>query len=145
METIDEFRKNLKDLMNEKNLNITQLGKEIGLNPRTIRRWYEDRFPKVNSVVKISDYFGCSCDFLFGMTEIFEFQSSKKPVSFYSRYIELAEKKGFTDYRIAKICLIGRGTISKWKNGRVPDVYILLTLCKVFDCGFDYLLGRSDY
>ena len=93
METIDEFRKNLKDLMNEKNLNFTQLGKEIGLNPRTIRRWYEDRFPKVNSVVKISDYFGCSCDFLFGMTEIFEFQSSKKPVSFYSRYIELAEKK----------------------------------------------------
>ncbi len=147
METsaMSHFLANLRDLMEERGLRFEQLGEAVGINPRTIRRWYENRRPKAESVIRISEYFGCSGDFLFGMSEKFEPEPGRARADFYTRYAFLAREAGLNDYKISRLCGIGRGTISKWKSGRIPDLCNLLDLCRLFGCGFDYLVGRSDY
>lgn len=147
MDAIECFRKNLKELMKEGNLNFESLGKKVKINPSTMRRWYDKSIPKAESLVKIADFFGCSCDFLLGFTETFEFTPGKIQTNFYTRYSLLLGRiraKG-TDNKIAKFCGIGRTTVFNWRKGKIPDVYILVKLCEIFDCSFEYLIGRSEY
>ncbi len=144
IKAIENFRNNLKDLMKEKDLNFETLGKETGIDSSSLRRWQSERVPKVESLVKIADYFGCSCDFLLGFTETFEFHPGKTPSDFYSRYYKLTKPFRFKDSKIAKLCGIGKGTVSKWRQGSIPDVYILVELCEILNCSFEYLIGRSD-
>ena len=141
---LKNFRANLKELMEDRGVNSEKLGKGIGINPSTIRRWFYDRDPKAESVRRVADYFGCSADFLFGLSPEFEPRRNNHPTNFYTRYTFLARAAGMTDHAVAKACGVGRGTVSKWKSGRMPELYILLQQCNLFGCGFEYLIGISD-
>ena len=55
---LKNFRANLKELMEDRGVNSEKLGKGIGINPSTIRRWFYDRDPKAESVRRVADYFG---------------------------------------------------------------------------------------
>ena len=65
-------------------------------------------------------------------------------MDFFTRYTFLKQKNDFTDFQIAKICQISTSTIVKWKDGVTPEFEILVKLSRLFECSFEYLIGRSE-
>lgn len=53
------FLENLNELMKEKNLNRTELAKEIGIAPSTINSWYNRSCDNISlqTLLKLSNYF----------------------------------------------------------------------------------------
>ena len=57
----------------------------------------------------------------------------------YKKYVELRDKKGVTDYRVASETGITKSTFTDWKNGRSkPKFDKLLILAKYFDVPVEY-------
>lgn len=142
---IDNFLKNFRECLAERAITVSAFGRAVGINVRTIYRWYTDCTPKVLSVIKTADFFGCSVDYLMGKNALeFDFQPDRYTIGFWERFKELKQAAEMTDYQVAKACKVGTGTVSKWTHGRLPDLEMLARLCEVFDTSFEYLLGRVD-
>ena len=57
----------------------------------------------------------------------------------YEKYVALRNKKGVTDYRVAKSTGITKSTFADWKNGRSnPKLDKLLLLAKYFGVPVEY-------
>lgn len=59
--------KRIKELMNEENVNQTQLGKAIGIEYRTVSSWVHGKTePHIDDLWLLADYFDVDVDFLIG-------------------------------------------------------------------------------
>jgi transcriptional regulator with XRE-family HTH domain len=59
----------------------------------------------------------------------------------YKKYVELRDKNGVTDYRVAEDTKIPRSTFSEWKSGRSnPKVDKLLKIAEYFGVSIEYFL-----
>lgn len=57
----------------------------------------------------------------------------------YKKYVELRDKKGVTDYKVAVATGITKSTFTDWKNGRSkPKFDKLLILAKYFGVPVEY-------
>lgn len=60
----------------------------------------------------------------------------------YEKYVELRNKKGVTDYRVAIDTKIPKSTFSEWKKGRSkPKADKLKILADYFGVPIEYFLG----
>ena len=67
MENKESFGEKLRYLRTEKNLSQIALAKELGVSKSVISLWELDGSdPTLSNLIKISDYFGVSIDFLAG-------------------------------------------------------------------------------
>lgn len=144
MKAKENFQNNLKELILLNHQDITSFSAAIGISRRSVSNWFSSRSPKLESLIKVADYFDCSIDYLLGNTESKTFNRSENPVDFFTRYTFLKQKNDFTDFQIAKICQISTSTIVKWKDGVTPEFEILVKLSRLFECSFEYLIGRSE-
>lgn len=86
---------NLTELMNEKNMNRTELAKEIGIAPSTINSWYNRSCDNISlqTLLKLSKYFNITMEELVhGQYNSIVFSAKD-----YSN-IELKAIKNFSDY-----------------------------------------------
>lgn len=59
----------------------------------------------------------------------------------YEKYVELRNKKGVTDYRVAMDTGIPKSTFTDWKNGRSkPKTEKLKILADYFEVSVEYFL-----
>lgn len=59
----------------------------------------------------------------------------------YEKYVELRDKKGVTDYRVAMDTGIPKSTFTDWKNGRSkPKTEKLKTIAEYFGVSIEYFL-----
>lgn len=59
----------------------------------------------------------------------------------YEKYVELRDKKGVTDYRVAMDTGIPKSTFTDWKNGRSkPKTEKLKILADYFEVSVEYFL-----
>lgn len=63
---------------------------------------------------------------------------------FLERYNDLCFKKGESPNAVAKKLNIASGTVSEWKNGRVPRNATLQKIAEYFETTADYLIGKTD-
>ncbi len=144
MEAIQTFLDNIKDLMTERGLTFEQLAQEVKIDPRTLRRWYGHSVPKLHSLTKISRYFGCSLEYLFGFTPEFDAPPQTNE-TFYARYKKLKREHFIKDAFIALVSGIAPSTISEWNDNYQPDAWTLLRLREAFGCTLDFLAGIGEY
>lgn len=140
----DIFLSNLKDMIADKGMSFRAFSLDIGINRRTMNRWFYDRSPRPESVIRIADYFNCSVDYLLDKTDSPKYMPSKNKESFYLRYTSLRERNKFTDRYVAQVCKIRPSAVTNWKHGAIPSLEVTASLCDLFYCSFDYLVGRSD-
>lgn len=144
METIQTFLENLKELMQDKSLDIIGLSKAVGCDKTAIRRWFYERyFPQPQTLIRLADYFGCSVDYLFGLTDSPEFVPQEIGNTFYERFTEMKKALGVSDYRVARSCHVRKSTVCKWKHVETPGTVSLFHLARYFNCSMEFLLGRS--
>lgn len=66
----DDFRRNLRRLMDDKNMLGKDLAAAIDTTPTTISRYVRlEREPSIELVYRISRYFGCTIDYLLGISD----------------------------------------------------------------------------
>lgn len=59
----------------------------------------------------------------------------------YKKYVELRDKKGVTDYRVAMDTGIPKSTFTDWKNGRSkPKTEKLKTIADYFNVPIEYFI-----
>lgn len=62
----------------------------------------------------------------------------------YDKYVELRDKAGVTDYRVAMDTGITKSTFTDWKSGRsTPKFDKLLILAKYFGVPVEYFAEQS--
>lgn len=60
----------IKELRTSKKLTQTQLAKTTGYSQSMIARWEKEECePTASAIVKLSEAFDCSCDYLLGKTD----------------------------------------------------------------------------
>jgi len=98
-----EFKIRIKELREEKEMNITQLAVVFDLKEAGVRAWENGRTkPSADTLIKLSEYFNCSTDYLLGRTE-YRNQADRKSTEQKSREVHqaleglpLCEKKTLT-------------------------------------------------
>lgn len=145
MENITEtFTETLTELLEDAQINVTQLAQKIHCDSAAVRRWfYRQYLPNPETVIKLTDIFRISADYLFGLSDKKDFLKTCCADTFYARYARLRDGNGCSDYFIAKTLEIRDSAISKWKTiKKFPNMLSLLKLASYFHCSLEYLLGR---
>ena len=139
------FADTLTELMEDSHMGVRQLSEMINCDKAAIRRWlYNLYLPDPEIIIKISDTFNVSADYLFGLSENKEFTKVESSDTFYQRYVKLRNTNKYNDSKVSKECNIRDSILSKWKNiKKFPSTESLLKLCTHFHCSLDYLLGRA--
>lgn len=128
-------------------INTLEFSKKINIEHSIIYRWVNGRYlPRVDSLIKISDYFHVSIDYMLGLSEIKPLIRAISNQGFNSRLRELLKAKNISTYKLANECDVGKAAISKLLLGqsKYPKTDNLVSIAKYFDCSVDYLIGRAD-
>lgn len=63
---------------------------------------------------------------------------------FFTNYQSLCKEHGKSATGVALELGFSRASVSKWKNGSVPNADILSAIADYFDVSVDYLLGNTE-
>ena len=146
MDWLNVFIETLQEKMTDRNLNKVQLSRELGLDHSSVNSWFNKEFyPRIVNLIRIADLFGCSIDYLFGLSDVESFKPSKTPSDFLMRFDKLQVQNKVNDNRVATYCKIGSSAVAKWRRfKRYPETTAILKLVELFNCSIEYLIGRSD-
>lgn len=62
-------------------------------------------------------------------------------IQFEERFKELKKKHNLSNEKIAESMDLSTQVVAHWRNEKMPNVYQLVALCKVFGTTLDYLVG----
>ena len=69
----------------------------------------------------------------------------KGGLNLYKKYIELRDKKGATDYVVAKETGVNKSTFSDWKSGRSnPKIEKLYKIAQFFGVPVEYFITEGE-
>lgn len=141
---MSNLSENLKDLLNEAEINAPALALATGIDPSTILTLLRgEGLPYVDTLVSLADHFRCSTDYLLGLTDRLEDIPFKKRPPFSEQLTYLLNHFKITKYRLEKQTGLSEKTVNRWRNGKTqPTVESLIRLAKYFDCSVDFILGR---
>ena len=135
----NEFQERLQDFLVENNMSRLQLAKKINANPETINGYFNDSlYPNIKIAKRIADCFGCSLDYLLGLSEQFT-NGDKNDLSFIDTIKKLLKENHKSIEKAMKEMNINESTYYRWQTGSIPHTSVLITLAKYFDVSVDYL------
>ena len=143
---MEQFRENLKDLIDETNLSLRKLEKASGVSAMQYSRYLRNSIPTIDVALKIAKYFNCSIDYLFGLDDrkntnlykTYDYDISK----FVPRYLELLKQNKISHYKFSMNQPFNESIIRHWQSGKVPRLDIVYTIANYFGSSMDYLIGR---
>lgn len=102
-------------------------------------------------MIKLSDFFGVSSDYLVGHSEesikivsSLDFSIESVPKNFKIKLNEFRRKENITKYKLAKNLKIGQSTLARWFEGEsMPETAILIRLADLMGESLDYILSRE--
>lgn len=146
MDYLSNFSETLSELILIHNLNSAQLGTQINLDSSTIRKYLSKRsYPKLQYAIKIADYFGCTLDYLFGLTNDYNKKTYLPCPPFYQAFQKSLKSHNRTQYRLYTDLGFDDQSVSDWYHGRViPAMYNLIKIADYFGCTLDELVGRKS-
>lgn len=136
----------LKELITESKTDYKTFAKQVGISPSRITDYINnDKLPTVENLIKIADYFDCSCNYLLGRDYEERRSDFNTPVPFAERLAYLKESLGFTHKQIYESEGISKSRYFDWLNGRrQPSLDNIIKLADLFECSVDFVLGRED-
>ena len=145
MDILSNFVENLKDLMLDTNLTVKDLCKnvDIGLSDcyRCLRK---ENLPALGTIIKISDYFCCSIDYILGIAPYLSEDKLNYTPPFEVAFAQILKEYKISRYQLNKHTKISNSRIDDWYNGKhLPNLDNVIKLAQYFDCTIDRLLGRE--
>lgn len=145
MNYLSSFVERLDTLMFEHNITAIKLSSDIGIASTTVTRYLQEkRAPSVETLVKIADYFNCSCDYLLGLVDeditatYYPSPSFTEQLKFLKEHFKCSWRYFYTSTDISD------SSFYNWKNGTsMPSVDCIVILAKGFNCSVDFIIGRT--
>lgn len=136
----------LKELMEEKPIDASSLAKHLELSsPSIIYEWLKDeKSLLLPTAVKITNFFNCSLDYLFGRTDDFNNRSHKECPPFYIQFRKVLEEQKVSQYKLTKNKVISGGNIDSWLNKKqTPHIESIIKVADYLRISMEYLIGRE--
>lgn len=145
---MNDFQERFLELLNESNLSRLQLSKLIGVSSTTLNGYFNnDFYPQIDIAIKIAQYFKCSLDYLFGLSD---FKSIKYKISLkdmtnnFTANLDVLIKENNTSIaKTMKELNMSEYNYYRWKSGKFPKTINLISVAKHFDISIDFLLGNK--
>ena len=135
----------INELIEEHNIDVEILAKAIGLNnPTMLYNWIDEKyFPSKNYLIKICDYFACSCDYLLKRTDDYTTVKTKKEVDFKTQLAKFLSIKNISKYKLAKEAKINKSNVYSWfTKNTAPTTDMVVKLADFLNVSVDELIGR---
>ena len=114
---MESFKDRLKELRETEGISMMQLANALGVSNAAICKWENGvAEPKVSYLIKISDFFDCTVDYLVGKTNDYTSGDITKVVA--PQKLSLKEKQLIDSFRelSPKMKTLIQETIKAWKN-----------------------------
>ncbi len=139
---MNEFQERLQELLEENNLSRLQLAKSLNISSTTINGYFNNGYyPNIEIAIKMANYFNCSLDFLFGLSDINDF-SNRNNKTFFENLKSLIKSSGISIAQTMKNLKMSEYSYYRWCDGLIPKTINLIDLAKYFDVSIEYLLGN---
>ncbi len=134
--------------MNEHKLNRVMLAKAVGVTSTTINGFFNyDYYPQIELAIKLSNYFDCSIDYLFGLTDVktkeYDLDMNKVMQNFNDNISSMLKSSGVSNAKAMRDMGMGEFTLYRWRRGMFPKTVTLIAVAKYFGVSVEYLLGHE--
>ena len=136
----------LSDLIEEKGLSLRKVAIESKVSAIQYSKYLRGNYPTVDVAVRIADYFNCSLDYLFGVSDqkhIVTYKGYDLSV-FLPRYQNTLMENKITHWKFAKNYGLSESTLRHWKYGETPSIPSLILIATNLSVSIDYLIGRKN-
>lgn len=145
-ECVNQFQESLNELIIENNLNKLKLAQILGISSNTLSGYFvKNYYPRIEIAIKMCNYFDCSLDYLFGITDKrkpeYTFDNSKLLNNFNNNLKSLFKKNNLSVASAMKAMQLDEYTYYNWKKGKFPNTTNILVVSKFFGVSIDFLLG----
>lgn len=145
---MNNFQERLQDLLIENELSRLQLAKRIGISFETLNGYFnKDFYPELSVAIKIANYFGCSLQYLMGLTDEYQ-NTDRNNLSFVDTVRKLINENNLSIERLMKALDMSEANFYRWKNNNnKPAMQSLIALAQFFDVSalITWLAGKSKY
>ena len=136
-----DFISAVKNILEEQNKNTKNLFEDKVISENTFYK-YKQRYPSLNTLLKICNYLKISIDYLFELTDKNNFcYYSFNCEIFYQNLSKFLSLKNISGRKFCKDLNFSRDNILRWKNGTLPSLQTLFDISKYFDCLIDDLIN----
>ncbi len=143
-EIVEKFKSTFKDLMEQKGIGIGELAKELHTSRFVIHKWLTvAKDMRINSLLKIADYFKCSIEYLCGRTDVYLGFKPREIPKFSDRLKEVLAESGKSAYRLFRDTKLMPTQLHQWKYHTQPMLNNLVVMADYLDVSLDYLIGRE--
>jgi len=141
---MDKFADILKDLIDGTGMSVRQISLESGVSSVQLGRYLKGALPILRVAIKIADYFNCSLDYLFGLTDINKTNnySEYNHELFMERYLKVLEDNNISHFKFCQFAGLSESTLRHWRYGEMPKIETLIVIAQKFSISLDYLIGR---
>jgi len=134
------FISKVKSTLEEQGKSIQSLFNDKIVSKNTFYK-YKQRYPSLNTLIKIANYLEVSIDYLFEYSNENNFKEYHfNSVIFYNNLTSYINKKGISYRQFCKELNYSRDNLIRWKNGTEPSVQTLIEISKYFQCLIDELI-----
>lgn len=143
---MNNFALVLRELMDERSIDANFLAKKIDLSDASIiYRWLKGELSLLSSTaIKLANYFNCSLDYLFGLSDEYKNGDFKECPPFDVQFRKVLENQKVSQNKLTKDKIISRGSLNGWLNKKqTPHIESIIKLADYLKISMDYLVGRE--
>ena len=144
-----EYGKILKSLREKNNISQKEIAEAIGIK-RSSYNQFEQQYDiiPIKRLNQIANFFNVSLDYLFGFTNIPNYEDNLKEIDLNISSVRLKEfrkSNNLTQEELAKVINASPSVLIHHETKRtVLGTPFLYTICKTYKISADYLLGKTN-
>ena len=144
------YGQKVKELRERNGITQKELAKYLEIDAKLYSHYEtEDRIIPCKHLYAISLYFNVSLDYLFGFTNIKNYETNKKlninKGEVGIKLKELRKELKLTQTKLADILNTTQSVIAEYEKGKnLIATPFLYTICKKYNISADYILGKID-
>ena len=143
--SMNKFGGILNELKENNNLTNIDLSKIVDTSRFVIGYWISNsQIPTLEHAIKLANYFNCSLDFLFGLTENNEEVNYSKSTPFHIQLKKILDEKKISQNKLMRETNFKSGNLYSWFNKKSqPNMATVIELAQYLNVSLDYLAGRE--
>ncbi len=143
------YSERLRELREEKCLKQHELSEKFNFSKEVYGNFErENTIMPIKYLIRVCDYFNCSLDYIFGLSDVRKYLNSKADMNFElmrERLRELRKENSLTQRQLANQLSIAPSTLGDYeRKAKIITTPFLYDICKKYHISADYLLGRID-
>lgn len=141
---VTQLQRTLKELLVQKNIGVCELAKKIDTSRFVVHKWLTtSKDMRLDSVLKLVDFFNCSIEYLCGKTEVYLSYKPKDVPEFVDRLKTVLAECGKTSYKLFKDTKITGTQLHQWRYYHSPMLNNVEVIANYLGVTIDYLIGRD--